>query len=253
MGTGLNTSGIILHIPHSSTSFPSREGFVCLDLIPGEVEKLTDWHTDRIFAVPGITTLRAGFSRVFCDVERFVPDELEPMAAHGMGFYYTHTDDGRLLREESVYKQRVKRDYYDTHHHSLAALVNARLESEGTCCLVDCHSFADTPSRLDLDQDAARPDICIGTDPFHTPWQLADAVDRVYRRAGYDVRENKPYRGTMVPAPHYKCDKRVMSVMIEINRRLYLQPGGVIPGAIERLQSLSAKVVDAILAVAITV
>jgi N-formylglutamate amidohydrolase len=78
----LNKPAIVFHIPHSSTSFPSREGFVCLDLIPGEVEKLTDWHTDRIFAVPGITTLRAGFSRVFCDVERFVPDELEPMAAH---------------------------------------------------------------------------------------------------------------------------------------------------------------------------
>jgi len=242
----LNKSSIVFHIPHSSTSFPSHEGFVCPELIPGEVERLTDWHTDRIFAVPGVATLRAGFSRVFCDVERFVPDELEPMAALGMGFYYTHTDDGRLLRDDSGFKEREKRDYYDPHHRTLTALVDERLEAEGLCCLVDCHSFADQPAAREHDKDADRPDICIGTDPFHTPWQLYDAVDRVYRRVGYSVRENKPFSGTMVPAPHYRRENRVKSVMIEINRRLYLRHGGVIPGTLEKLQALSAKVVEAI-------
>jgi N-formylglutamate amidohydrolase len=245
----LNKRAIVFHIPHASTSFPSLEAYVNLDLIPGEVEKLTDWHTDKIFAVPGITTLRAGFSRVFCDVERFVPDELEPMATHGMGFYYTHTDDGRRLRDETEYKEKVKRDYYDPHHRTLAAMLDERLESEMQCCLVDCHSFSDKPAIRENDQNADRPDICIGTDPFHTPWQLSDAIFKVYRRAGYEVRENRPFSGTMVPAPHFKRERRVMSVMIEINRRLYLKAGGVMPGAIEKLQALVVKVVESIQAV----
>ena len=34
-----------------------------------------------------------------------------------------------------------------------------------------------------------------------------------------------PYTGSMVPTKHYKKDKRVSSILIEINRRLYLEEG----------------------------
>ena len=42
------------------------------------------------------------------------------------------------------------------------------------------------------------------------------------RVAGSTV--NRPYNGAIVPARHYGLDLRVESVMIEINRRLYLEP-----------------------------
>jgi len=237
---------ILFHIPHASTRFPSREACVRLDLIPGEVEKLTDWHTDQIFAVPGTEALRVDFSRVFCDVERRCPDEAEPLAAKGMGFYYTHTDSGERFREETTFKARVKEQYYDAHQLRLARLVNSRLEATGQCCLIDGHSFSDTPCRHEECQDPNRPDVCIGTDPFHTPDWLAAAVVQVYRGAGYDVRVNWPVSGTMIPCAHYRKDNRVLSVMIEINRRLYLRQGGAIPGAIARLRALAVQVVEAI-------
>lgn len=246
LAQAVTSSSIVFHIPHASTRFPSREGCLRLDLIPGEVEKLTDWYTDQIFAVPGTETLRADFSRVFCDVERFFPDEAEPMAAKGMGFYYTHTDGGEKFREASAFKARVKEQYYDAHQQRLAALVDSRLEATGQCCLVDGHSFADTPCLREECQDPNRPDICIGTDPFHTPNWLASAVVQVYRDAGYDVRVNWPFSGTMVPATHYRKDNRLLSVMIDINRRLYMRQGAAIPGAITRLKAMTERVVTAI-------
>lgn len=239
-------SSIVFHVPHASTRFPSREGCIRLDLIPGQVEKLTDWYTDQIFTVPGTETLRADFSRVFCDVERFCPDEAEPMAAKGMGFYYTHTDTGERFREDTAFKARVREQYYDAHQQRLAGLVDGRLETAGRCYLIDGHSFADMPCAHEECQDPNRPDICIGTDPFHTPDWLAAAVVRVYRGAGYDVRVNWPFSGTMVPAAHHRKDNRVLSVMVEINRRLYLRQAAAIPGAIAKLRTMTERVVAAI-------
>jgi N-formylglutamate amidohydrolase len=39
---------------------------------------------------------------------------------------------------------------------------------------------------------------------------------------GYSVEINAPYQGTIVPAKHYKKDPNVHSIMIEVNRRLYM-------------------------------
>lgn len=36
---------------------------------------------------------------------------------------------------------------------------------------------------------------------------------------------NSPYGGTIVPLRHYEKDNRVMSIMIEVNRGLYLKNG----------------------------
>ncbi len=39
---------------------------------------------------------------------------------------------------------------------------------------------------------------------------------------GLTVGINYPYSGTLVPSPYYKRDRRVSAVMIEINRKLYM-------------------------------
>ena len=39
---------------------------------------------------------------------------------------------------------------------------------------------------------------------------------------GYSVAADYPFSGTLVPMKHYHRDRRVLSVMIEINRSLYM-------------------------------
>ena len=40
--------------------------------------------------------------------------------------------------------------------------------------------------------------------------------------SGYSTVRNQPFRGTVVPIKHFQKDRRVQSLMVEINRWLYL-------------------------------
>ena len=52
----------------------------------------------------------------------------------------------------------------------------------------------------------------------------------------YSTARNKPFSGTIVPMKHYQKDRRVQSLMIEINRWLYL--GGDYSVDSERVEAL---------------
>ncbi len=86
----------------------------------------------------------------------------------------------------------------------------------------DCHSFPSIPLLRDLNQNPERPDFNIGTDNFHTPQRLIDSSVEFFQGKGYSLGVNWPYCGTIVPMGYYQKDKRVQSIMLEINRRLYL-------------------------------
>ena len=59
---------------------------------------------------------------------------------------------------------------------------------------------------------------------------------------------DRPYAGSTVPLEFLDTESRVLSIMIEVNRRLYLRDGGAIPGIVENLQDLTHKVIREILA-----
>jgi N-formylglutamate amidohydrolase len=73
-----------------------------------------------------------------------------------------------------------------------------------------------------MDQSQDRPDICIGTDAFHTPAWLQRTTLDAFSGLGWRVEQNRPYAGTMVPGALYRRDARVHSIMVEVNRSLYM-------------------------------
>ena len=101
---------IILHIPHSSTDIPFYDGFD-LDLIDDETNLLVDIATDKIFNFEDVDSIVFEYNRIFCDVER-LDDDSEPLFKKGRGFYYTNTDNGKILREliPSV-KDKIKKEF----------------------------------------------------------------------------------------------------------------------------------------------
>ncbi len=212
---------MILHIPHSATVLPDT--FHVLDgvVIEKEFERMTDWFTDELFDCKGAKKLVFPYSRLYCDVERFRDDKDEPMADKGMGICYTRSSFGDTLREVDEEEQAfVKSTLYDTHHKRLEDLVTKELETKGTALIVDCHSFSNEV--LPHEENGMRPDICIGTDDYHTPDALLFEVCRLFSDRGYEVAVNQPFAGTIVPLRYYGKDQRVSSIMIEINRKLYL-------------------------------
>lgn len=208
---------VILHIPHAGIETPKEFlGVVCVpdDDLRRNVFKEVDMYIDHLFAMEGVCTLRPSFSRHVCDVERFRDDAKEAESLRGRGLFYTHFESGERFREyDTQLRQRVVTELYDVHHAKLTRVVQNKLLRFGLCRIIDCHSFSDM---------SGYPDFCIGVDQFHTPKNLYDSLRNLINKAGYTVRINYPYSGSLVPFDHYQKDSRVHSIMIEVNKRLYM-------------------------------
>jgi N-formylglutamate deformylase len=219
---------LILHVPHAATSLPNQEGFIHNDeKIQQEITKLTDWFTDDLFYSEKDEMIVAPFSRIFCDVERFENDEDEIMSKVGMGVLYERFDDNELLRTVTpTLREEVIQNYYRPHHNTLTLAVQTQLDLARDCLIIDCHSFPSTPLLKGLDQSTNTPDFNIGTDAFHTPQNLIDQAIAYFKNKGYSLGVDWPYSGTIMPMAFYKKDKRVQSIMLEVNRKLYLKEPG---------------------------
>ncbi len=215
---------LILHIPHSSINIPLKDGYVIDDIsLNKELIKLTDWYTDDLFYSEADEMIVADFSRIFCDPERFTDDKQEVMAQFGMGVLYEKSDEGELMRMVTPeLREKVLSEYYWKHHQKFSKAVQNQLDLFGKALIVDCHSYPSIPLTRDLDKSSSRPDFNIGTDAFHTPQKLIDLSVSFFEKAGYSLGVDWPYKGSIVPMEYYQKNKNVQSIMLEINRALYL-------------------------------
>ena len=224
---------MILHIPHSSTETLNK------DILDKKIEllRMTDHFTDELYSSPNATKIIFEVSRLICDVERFEDDEQEAMSKLGMGVCYVKNSFSKLLRRVSPEeKKSIVESYYRPHHLRLSDEVDAELAKDNKALIIDCHSFPEVAYPFNSDFKQRRPDICLGTDEYHTPKALLQRVKKFFLEKGYEVRVDSPYSGTMVPLKHYKKDKRVNSIMIEVNRKLYMDDEGFKTEHFEDLQ-----------------
>lgn len=220
---------IVIHIPHASRKIPSdiRRSLVLSDSdIEEELNKMTDAYTDELFNdnAIGAHTVIFPVSRLVLDPERFLNDDQEIMATLGMGVIYTRTSSGQPLRLPPTREERAALidRYYRPHHQKLEDSVSACLQNSGRCMIIDCHSFPSVALPYELDQSSFRPDICIGEDSFHTPeWRKGMICDE-FEKVGYSTAVNKPFPGTIVPMSYFQKEPSVVSIMVEVNRKLYL-------------------------------
>lgn len=163
-------------------------------------------------------------SRLVVDPERFEDDEQEPMAARGMGVIYERSSNQTPLRHKlSVSgRQALIEDYYRPHHQLLSDLTGKIIAEHGQCFILDGHSFPLVPLPYEVAQPLVRPEICIGIDVYHTPASLRDAAVQLFKQAGFTTAVNHPFAGAVVAQGFYQTDKRVVALMIEVRRDLYM-------------------------------
>jgi len=240
---------LILHIPHSSICIPSYDGYVVdKESLNSEMLKLTDWFTNELFESADDEMIIADFSRIFCDPERFDDDNKEEMAKFGMGVLYEKTDNGEPLRIVSPeLRAYILNNYFYKHHEKLNNAVNEQLKKNRKALIIDCHSFSSQPFKRDLDQQLNRPDINIGTDDVHTPEPILNAAVAFFEKAGYSIEINRPYKGTIVPIEHYGKNHNVSSIMLEINRKLYLkEPDNIKSETFLDIKSMTKEFIEVI-------
>lgn len=212
---------VVLNIPHSGIVIP--EWAVGDITIPSNelaslVCFMTDKDVDKLWEFAPVKNKQiATVSRLIVDIERYRNDADETMSLKGMGLYYTHTPDGKTfrLRTEDTYLKCL--DIYDDYHASLEAKVSECVALHEKCILLDCHSFHDKMSYTGY-APGTFPDVCIGVNGSIT--EEAQYVIDTFKSAGYTVKINEPFAGSLVPLK-YLNDIRVTSIMIELNRRIY--------------------------------
>ena len=238
---------VILHVPHSSERIPREFRGSFVSDIDENLRYMTDRFTDELFDLPA-PKLIFPISRLICDVERFRDDAKEEMSLRGMGVCYTRSFDGKPLRRfDEKEKDVILERWYDPHHAKLDAMTETCIKRRGKCTIIDCHSFSPVPLPYEPDQNPGRPDICIGTDPFHTPPELRDRLAEAFRVKGFSVSIDSPYSGAIVPLRYYRKDPRVRSVMIEINRGLYLDDGFKKSAAFRRIKKNISEILTNVL------
>lgn len=219
---------VILHIPHSSTLIPEEyysDFCVSPEALAIENLRLADLYTDEIYILPDARSAVFPVSRFLVDAERFSDDSQESMAQRGMGALYTvgtNLNDIRPNLSDSRRQELMSR-YYWVHHNKLDDMVAEILKDNPHCLFIDCHSYPSKALPYELDNmTLSRPQIGIGTDPFHTPPELAQIVKDAFIASGYEVGLDTPFSGTLVPNGSYHQNKRVMAFMIEIRKDLYM-------------------------------
>lgn len=219
---------VVAHVPHAGTHIPHdvrRDLLLDDHALHEELVRMTDWHTDSLFSwLPdmGVPAFVNRTSRLVLDPERFTDDAQEPAAAVGQGVVYTRTASGEPLRHpDPAARAALLERYHRPYHAALTALVAETVERSGSCLVLDCHSFASVPLPSEPDQSPDRPDICIGTDRFHTPPALADRLEAAIALEGFLVRRDSPFTGALVPLRYHGHDRRVSAVMVEVRRGTY--------------------------------
>jgi N-formylglutamate amidohydrolase len=217
-------SHILFHIPHASLKIPNAFWKMCLkdkEYIKKTNIFLSDYMLEKL--VPERSNkLVFKYSRLFCDVERYKDDSKEIMFKKGMGVIYTNDCYDTITILTKSYKNKIIKKYYDKYHNKLDKTVTKILNKYNKCTIIDFHSYSDEMVKH-LFNVTDTPDICIGTDDFFTNKELVDYTVDHFKKYGYSVKINYPYSGTIIPNKYFnKKDKRINSIMIEINKGVYL-------------------------------
>lgn len=155
------------------------------------------------------------YCRLYCDVERLIND---PIEKDGLGISYS-----RWVPREDEYSESLRSYsgrceafalYTDFHSEVSKKIVGMT----GSILLIDCHSFSALPNLLNSNPPDI--DICIGYNDDETcPNKVVIGnIVQYFKLKGYNVGINNPFSNSKtfsVPVSYH-------SVMIEINKRLYM-------------------------------
>ena len=205
---------IIIHIPHNNLRIPEEfvDDYVVPDLL-AEAVKVADLMVSYLIPEKIYETnlMVFNYSRIFLDVERLPDDELEK---EGRGKIYIVASDGSLLRHLTQNKRERIERIYEEYHRTFRDLVTEVQErfNEDTL-IIDLHSFTDA--------NHTGIDICLGFNDTSSR-KKASKMKRLFEEAGFTVGMNYPYSNSIQPVDG------VDSVMIEINKKLYLDEEGYV-------------------------
>ncbi len=232
---------LVLDSPHSCPTWPDD-----MRSIATTAQLLTGWDAfvDRIWGgAPAIggTLIAATFHRCYIDANRSALDidaelleqpwpgpALEPseLTARGMGLIRRYALPGVPMYDRKLPVAEVQHridHYHAPYHAALTRAVESAHAEFGQSWHINCHSMKSVGNAMNVDNGAQRPDLVIGdvhgtsAVPAFTRW-----VARAWEQMGYRVAINDPYKGGATALRYGDVAQGRHSILIEVNRRLYM-------------------------------
>ena len=222
-------SHYLIHLPHCGTQIPAEyldDYLLSKDELNYNIFQYADLYTDELFAslYDKYDGVKSQYSRLFIDPERFGDDEFETMyQKFRLGWFYENSILDKKPLRSTKNKSKIRK-YFDEHHAKLNQLTQDKIDKYDKCTVIDCHSFSNERYWFH-DKNLHLPDICIGFEDNHVDDKLVEKIKDIFD--GYDIGINIPYAGSLVPTNYWGKDFRVKSVMIEINKKLYLEDDNI--------------------------
>lgn len=213
-----NLNKYIIHIPHASLKL-LKEFKKNLTINYNKFQRenifISDYLIDKFVPNNFNNIVKFEYSRMLCDVERYLDDEQEEMSKYGMGVLYTKDSNGLEFVKRNNKEEIIK--LYKAHHKKLDNMVLKLLKKYNECFIIDLHSFSDE-FVYKIFKKNNNPDICIGINESNYDKDLLLKTVSHFKKYGYTVKINYPYSGSIISNKFPK----VKSIMIEINKRIYL-------------------------------
>ena len=218
----------LVNLPHCGLEIPEEykdDYFLSEEKLNDNIYQYADLYTEELFdpLYERFGGVKNNYSRLFFDPERFFGDDQEKMSKLGLGWFYEKAILENVLLRNTNNKSKIAQ-YYIDYHKKLTEKVQEKVERYGNCTIIDCHSFSNERYWFH-DKDIELPDICIGYDEEHVDMELVELIKEMFE--DYVIKINEPYSGSLVPTEHYRKSENVKSVMLEINKRLYLNGDNV--------------------------
>lgn len=212
----------VIHIPHSSLEVPKYfKKYLTYSYEKFQKENIfiCDYLVDKFVPNNFNNIIKFKYSRMYLNVERYLDDNKEEMSKYGMGVLYTKDSNGKIfVKRNKENNEYIINDYYKEHHKKLDTMVGKIIDKHGTCFIIDLHSFSDE-FVYKMFNKKNNPDICIGINKDNYDSNLVVKTISHFKRYGYSVKINYPYEGAITSNKY----PLVKSIMIEINKRVYLK------------------------------
>ena len=236
-----STVPLILDSPHSGSMYPADFGASA----PRKgLRRTEDMYVDELFAdAPrcGASLLGALFPRSYIDPNRAESDldpallaepwprPLKPSRKSeiGVGLVWRYCPPGNPVYDRKLsiaeIMHRIER-FHRPYHAALKHLLEQSYRRFGAVWHINCHSMMGYSNSFNRKGPRVRrPDITLGDrDGTACAPEFTAFVRAQFEAMGYEVKVNKPYRGVELIRAYSDPATRRHSLMIEINRTLYM-------------------------------
>lgn len=236
---------VIFSVPHSGRMYPEDFAYSCaFELLQSAEDTLVD---DLFQEAPrfGATLIRATMPRSYIDLNRSI-DDIDPLllaepwphpppkdgrsaAGHGLVRRLIRPNGPEIYTRKlsiSEINHRIESCYLP-YHNALSRLIEDLWKKFGTVWLIDCHSMPSSAAfTLGRGFGAAglAVDIVLGDlDGTTFPLSFRNALQDGWRKRGYRVSVNAPYKGLEILRRHTCPSQKVYGLQLELNKSLYLK------------------------------